>query len=149
MKFVSVFVLVIMSGCANRSTYLSIYNADYSTGDGYTYRILENSVTVIESYGEIDSKPKIVWCRKFSDSPYLNYLCNLDTNIFFSNYRNSSVQDGLQLSFSFTKKKKKYQTHVSNYYSPQIDSIVTYVNLLVPERYRIWYDKEKLTEFND
>ncbi len=61
-------------------------------------------------------------------------------------YDNMCIMGGLILVFQFEWEGKVTSVNVSNYYNDKIALLITFINKIVPEKYRIWYDKDQLKE---
>jgi hypothetical protein len=57
---------------------------------------------------------------------------------------NPCLANGSKFYVSITKNGKWKRVYLGNYYQQDVGNFVTLVNKLVPEKYRVWYDKERL-----
>jgi len=61
-------------------------------------------------------------------------------------YANLCIDDGSQITVTLKKDGKKKSVRLSNYYHDDIGKIIYLVNSLVPEKYKVWYDKQRLID---
>ncbi len=59
-------------------------------------------------------------------------------------YSNACIIDGMILHFNFEWEDKEKSTTISNYYLSSMDSLVSFVNSIVIEKYKLWYNKDWL-----
>jgi hypothetical protein len=61
-------------------------------------------------------------------------------------YDNLCIIDGMIMHFHFEWPDKTKSTTISNYYLPEVEPLINYINKLFPEKYKLPYDKESLKE---
>ena len=120
-----------------------------------TYRITQDSVEIKSGpydfiyFAKNYSKDKVVYREKL-DSQRVADLKTLSETITASNlkdsYWNTCVIDGLILVFQFEWEGKVKQVNVDNYYKDKIALITDFVDKIVPEKYKIKYNKGFLEE---
>ncbi len=99
------------------------------------------------SFGKKPGKAKSVFHVKIdsSDRLQLSKLVSiLNNDSLKSHYDNLCIMDGLILDFNFTQGDKKKSLSLSNYYVRQMQPFIDFVNMKVPNKYRIWFDKFEL-----
>jgi len=63
-----------------------------------------------------------------------------------AHYDNLCIMDGLILDFDFVLGNKKKALYLANYYVAAMQPFVDFVNVKVPEKYKIYYDKDLETD---
>ena len=95
------------------------------------------------------SKDKVVFKGKIDTQSKTELKMLADTIAMAglkSRYENLCVMDGLILVFQFEWEGKVLEVNVSNYYNDNIALVIACINKMVPEEYKIWYDKKLLEE---
>jgi len=123
---------------------LIINDYDYSAAYQLQYRITEKELKITfksELEGEKDST---LFTKQLKTNDELRKLSGLNLDSLKDNYQNPCVEDGNQILIHLERDNKKKSVHLSNYYHPQISPVIDLMNGLVPERYRIYHNKEEL-----
>jgi len=71
-------------------------------------------------------------------------LSNINIDSLKKYYSNPCIRDGSQVIIKITKGRKSKVIQLDNYYQPDIGLAIELINSLVPEKYKIWYDKATL-----
>lgn len=127
---------------------LTVINFDYSLAYGIAYKISNEDLQIIFK-GELEGeKDTTLFQTKLESSPQLK---NLGTIAFYNNlndsYSNPCIADGSQINVRFVKGEIKKSIHLSNYYQEDIGKIIDLINRIVPSKYQIHYDQNKLEEY--
>ena len=96
------------------------------------------------SFGKKPEKAKSVFHIKFDTSEIANLYklaFIIDNDTLKSRYDNLCIMDGLILDFNFALGNKKKSLSLSNYYVTQMQPFIDFVNMKVPKKYKIWFDK--------
>lgn len=121
--------------------------------DRLTYYVSQKSLIIKHgsdidfSFGKNPEKPKVVFQVKLNSNEVLKlYTLTsiVDIDSLKSHYDNVCILDGLILDFNFTFGNKKKALSLSNYYVSQMQPFIDFVNMKVPKKYRIWFDKSDL-----
>jgi hypothetical protein len=123
---------------------LTLADSDYSLAYARHYIVTEKDLTVVfkgEVEGERDS---ILYYTPLPLSESLRALSPVELDSLQEYYRNPCIDDGSQLAIHFQKGTKAKQVHLSNYYQKDIGIAIDLINTVLPEKYRIWYQKETL-----
>jgi hypothetical protein len=121
--------------------------------DRLTYYVTPKSLIITHgpdvdfSSGKKNKKAKVVFQVKLDGSEIskLYTLASIvDTDSLKSRYDNLCIMDGLILDFNFALGNKKKTLSLSNYYVSQMQPYIDFVNMKVPEKYKIWFDKSDL-----
>lgn len=123
---------------------VKLLNSDYALTYFVQTTITQNKVTITVSSGRMDERDSIVFKKTLEPSAALQQLGNTTLEGLKKNYANDCMEDGLQLTITVKRKNKRKSVHVANYYQENIAAVIDLVNTLVPDRYRTWYDKDKL-----
>lgn len=108
------------------------------------YLIIKHGSDIDFSFGKKPQKATVVLQVKLDSSEVLQLytLASIvDNDSLKSNYHNLCIIDGLILDFNFTSASKKKKLSLSNYYVSQMQPFVDFINMKVPEKYKIWYDR--------
>jgi hypothetical protein len=71
-------------------------------------------------------------------------LSEIDIGSWKEYYSNDCIDDGSQITVKIMKGTKQKSVHLSNFYHEDVGKIIHLINSLVADKYKIWYDKEKL-----
>lgn len=125
---------------------LSITDTDYSLAYGLQYVLTEKDLSIIFK-GEIEGeKDTVLFLTDLQPTEKLMNVSNLNLESLNDYYANPCIDDGSQISVNFKKDNKFKQIHLSNYYQQDIGLAIEFINGLIPEKYEIWYKKDKLLQ---
>ena len=82
--------------------------------------------------------------KSLQPSDTLQQISEINISQLKDYYANPCIEDGSQVTVVIKKGNEKKSVHVSNYYQEDIGKIIYLVNSLVPSKYKIWYDKDRL-----
>lgn len=125
---------------------IRVTDSDYSMAYGLEYVLTEKSLKVIFK-GELErEKDSLVYSSELEVNETLKELSNLNLDDVQEYYSNPCIADGSQITVEVKKNKESKTVHLSNYYHNEIGLAIGFINELAPDKYRIWYDREKLLE---
>ena len=123
---------------------LIIYDVKYSLGYSQKF-VLTNKDLKIFYKGELEGeKDTTLFETDLQPNEALKYLSNISINDFLENYSNPYIEDGSQITVELKKNNKIKTIHLSNYYQPDIGFAIEFINDIVPAKYKINYNKERL-----
>jgi len=93
----------------------------------------------------IGEKDSILFYKTLHPTDTLQKISDINLHSLKEYYSNDCVEDGSQVTVSFKINGKAKSVHLSNFYQEDVGEIIYLINSLVPNKYKIWYDKEKLT----
>ncbi|MGN6568530.1 MAG: hypothetical protein ACTHJ0_11285 [Flavipsychrobacter sp.] len=125
---------------------LVVYAEDYALAYTLEYILTEDSLKIVNKAELVGEKDSMFFQKALSTSPSLKKIVNADMDKLKTNYSTPCVRDGSQVTVIFARGNKSKIVHLSNYYQPDIGSIIELINSLVPQKFTIWYDKKELTE---
>ncbi|GAA4301032.1 hypothetical protein GCM10023183_11790 [Nibribacter koreensis] len=126
---------------------LIIKKYDFAAAYQLQYLVTEKELRITfisEVEGEKDS---ILFAKHLKTTPDLKKLSELNLDSLKDYYQNPCIDDGNQILVYLAKEDKKKSVHLSNYYHPEISPVIDLMNRIVPEKYRIYHDKEKLLKW--
>jgi hypothetical protein len=122
----------------------SILNSFYAEAYSVQIVLTEKSLKIIFKSDLVGEKDTTVYSKTLQPSDTLEQIGEINLNQLKNYYDNPCIEDGSQVTVVIKKDNKTKAVHVSNYYQEDIGKIIYLVNSLVPSKYRIWYDKERL-----
>ena len=125
----------------------TIYDSDYSMAYTLQYVLTEKEIKVIFIGQLEDEKSLTRFKKKLRVDETLKAISNINIASLKEYYTNPCIQDGSQLSINFEQNGKNKNVHLSNYYQPDVGQVIEFINNLVPKKYKIWYDKKTLLEY--
>jgi hypothetical protein len=123
---------------------IEIINSDYSNAYSISLVLSNESLKIVFKGGLKGEEDSILLIKKVLPSDTLRKISEINLGALKDYYSNDCIQDGSQLTIKSYKDGKQKVIQLSNYYQTDIGTIIYFVNNLVPVRYKIWYDKEKL-----
>lgn len=130
-----------------------ISSLDKAAYDRMTYHVTTNSIEVKDGsydfiyFAKDYKKDRVVFKQKLDSLSKIDLskiAATITNDSLKSQYTNLCIMDGTILHFHFEWDGKKKATTLSNYYLPKMKPFVDFVNKNVPEKYKIYYDKEGL-----
>ena len=74
------------------------------------------------------------------------HISEININSLKQRYQNNCIEDGSQITIVLKKNGNTKAVHLSNYYQEDVGKIIYLTNALLPEKFKVWYNKEKLIE---
>jgi uncharacterized protein (DUF608 family) len=122
----------------------NILNSDYSMAYGVSIVLTNKDLKIIFKSDLVGEKDSVLFYKAISPSDTLRQISEIDLNNLKDFYSNSCIQDGSQITVVLKKGVSEKRIHLSNYYQEDIGKLIYLVNSIIPDRYRVWYDKRKL-----
>ena len=153
-RFQTLLIIITIASCGQndkKSSDMSIlpfelilYDANYSSG--YTHKfVLTNKDLKIIFKGELEGeKDTTLFETDLPPNEALKNLSNISIDDLLENYSNPYIEDGSQITVNLKKNNKTKTIHLSNYYQPDIGFAIEFINGIVPAKYKINYNKERL-----
>lgn len=123
---------------------IRVTDSDYSMAYGLEYVLTEKDLKIIFKGGLEGEKDSLIYSSKLGANESLNTLSELSIDSLKEYYSNPCINDGSQITVELKKENMSKTVHLSNYYHHEIGLAIEQINKLAPEKYRIWYDKERL-----
>lgn len=121
-----------------------ITSFDYAAVTKRITSINNKEIKVIFKVDLDDEKDSLLFKRSLNFSDTLRLLSESDIANIRDYYENPCVMDGLQILVFVKNEFSEKKVKVSNFYQPEIGKIIKQANLLLPQKYKIWYGKEYL-----
>lgn len=122
----------------------NILNSDYSMSYGVLVVLTNKDIKIIFKSDVVGERDSVLFYKAILPSDTLRQISEIDLNNLKDYYSNSCIQDGSQITVVLKKGVREKRIHLSNYFQEDIGKLIYLVNSIIPERYRIWYDKGKL-----
>ena len=122
---------------------ITIGNSDYAGHSAVVFILTESNIKIIYR-SAIVKKDSLLFSQSLSTSDTLTQISKLNLDTLKPFYSNFCIVDGSQIFVTLNKNGNRKSVHLSNYYHEDIGKIIYLVNTLVPEKYKVWYDKEVL-----
>ncbi len=158
--FFFLFVLLTLLSCVNNSTRgqvasnpkkydikpfeVTILNSDYSMAYSVLTVLTEKQLKIIFKSDLVGEKDTLLFFQSLKPSDTLQQISEIHLSELKEYYSNQCIDDGSQVTVTLKKNGKTKSVHLSNYYHDDIGEIIYLANSLVPDKYKVWYDKEKL-----
>jgi hypothetical protein len=123
---------------------LIVLNADYSMAYAVKYVLTEKTLKIIFKGDLEGEKDSILFKSNLETNETLIKISNINIDSLKKYYSNPCIRDGSQVMVKITKGRKSKTVQLDNYYQPDIGLAIELINSLVPEKYKIWYDKATL-----
>ena len=111
--------------------------------------LTEKNLKIIFKSDLEGARDTIVFEQDLQNSDTLKQISEINIASLEDYYENPCIADGSQITVLIKKDNIKKSVHVSNYYQDDIGKIIYLINSLVPSKYKIWYDKDKLLSDNN
>jgi hypothetical protein len=143
------FVLYTLISCNNKPVEpfeLTIVDYNYSLAYAVLYKITNKDLTV-SFRGELENeKVKTLFTTTELSKRSIRKLSNINIDSLSVLYSTACIRDGNIKSIRFTKKGKSKLVQLENYYHAELGSAIELINGIVPEKYKINFNKNKLIE---
>jgi hypothetical protein len=118
------------------------------TYDYMAHRILialtDKELKIFDQTGMAEMKDSLLFSKLLSPSDTLFQISKLNFDQLKYGYLNPCVANGSQFYVSITKNGKWKRVYLGNCYQQDVGSFISLVNMLVPEKYKVWYDRKIL-----
>lgn len=126
---------------------LIVYDADYSMAYALQYILTEQDLHIVYKGDLEGEKDTTIFKAHIGGNDAIKKLTNINIDSLKTNYYNTCISDGSQITVKLTKGTKSKRVHLANYYQADIGFAIELINSLVPENYKIWYDKKSLLNY--
>jgi len=108
------------------------------------YVLTEKEIKIIFNEDVEVEKDSVIFSDVIQSDEILKHLSYLNIDSFKEYYENPCIEDGSQLKVKLRKDNKTKDIYLSNYYQIDIGLAIELINKSIPEKYKIWYEKDKL-----
>jgi hypothetical protein len=123
---------------------VSIVNSDYSMAYSVLITLTSKKLEVKYRGELVGDKDSVLFSKDMLASDTLRQISEVNLTKLKTFYTNACVSDGSQIVVRLAKDGQNKSVQLSNYYQEDIGKIIYLINTLVPTKYKVWYDKEKL-----
>jgi hypothetical protein len=123
-----------------------IVNSNFSAAYSIWIMLTNSSLEVRYKSGLENGKDTILFSKKLLPSDTLRAISEININSLKQRYQNNCIEDGSQITIVLKKNGNTKAVHLSNYYQEDVGKIIYLTNALLPEKFKVWYNKEKLIE---
>jgi len=121
-----------------------IVSSDYAMAYSIQILLTDKQIKVFFKSGLEGGKDTILFSKILHPSDTLQQISIININSLKKYYSNPCIEDGSQITVLIQKDNQTKSVHLSNYYQEDVGKIIYLVNSLVPENYKVWYNKERL-----
>lgn len=118
------------------------------TYDYMAHRVLisltDKELKIFDQTGMGETKDSLLFSKLLSPSDTLFQISKVSFDQLKDSYLNPCVANGSQFYVSITKNGKWKRVYLGNYYRQEVGNFISLVNMLVPEKYKVWYDRNVL-----
>ncbi len=140
-------VLIFTISCNNKPIEpfeLSVADYNYSLAYSVLYNLTNEKLT-ITFRGEIENeKDSALYSTTDLPKSEIRKLSEINIDSLNVLYSNKCIDDGDIKSFSFNKNGISKTIHLENYYHAELSPAIEIINGIVPEKYKMYFDKEDL-----
>ena len=123
---------------------LSIADYNYSLAYSLLYQLSNEKLTIIFR-GELENeKDSILYSTTKFSKDRIRQLADINIDSLNVLYSNVCIKDGDIKSFQFTKNGKSKSVSLQNYYHAELSPAIEIINGIVPEKYKMHFEKDKL-----
>lgn len=121
-----------------------LYNSNYASAYTIKYSLTDTALKIIFKSELVGDHDSLIYSKLLEHDLVLKGISETNIDSLKKYYANPCKEDGSQIYVDFTKAGKNKHVQLSNYYHPDLGRAITLINDLVLEKYKIWYDKDKL-----
>jgi len=121
-----------------------IVNSDYSMAYSIQTILTHKHLSIVFKSGLEGEKDTLLFSKPIQPSDTIQQIGEINLSNLKEYYSNNCIEDGSQITVTLKKGSSAKSVHLSNYYQEDIGKIIYLVNSLVPDKYKVWYDKEEL-----
>lgn len=123
---------------------LSVADYNYSLAYSVLYKLTDKKLT-ITFRGELENEKDIILYTS-TDLPKkeMRKLSKINLDSLGVFYSNPCISDGDIKVYRFTKNGKTKQIQIQNYYQKDLSPSIELINKIVPEKFKMYYDKDGL-----
>ncbi len=123
---------------------VTIVDDDYSLAYAIVIVLTNKKLDVIYKGGIVGEKDSLLFSRSVYSSDTLRQIKTINLQKLKGYYSSKFGNDGSQVTVTMKKNNVSKTIHLDNYYQQDIGRIIYLINSLVPDKYKVWYDKKKL-----
>ena len=123
---------------------VAIINSDYAMAYSVQISLTDKQIRILYKSGLEGGKDTLLFSKDIQPSDTLKQISEIDLSKLKNRYSNECTEDGSQITVILKKGDLIKTVHLSNYYQDDVGKIISLINSLVPEKYKVWYNKEKL-----
>jgi hypothetical protein len=123
---------------------VSIVNSDYSMAYSVLIILTNKKLEIKYRGGLVGDKDSLLFSKDMLASDTLRQISEISLTKLKTFYANACISDGSQIVVRLAKYRQNKSIQLSNYYQEDIGKIIYLINSLVPTKYKVWYNKEKL-----
>jgi hypothetical protein len=106
--------------------------------------LTDKELKIFDQTGMGAMKDSLLFSRSLSPSDTLFKISKVNFDSLKYSYINPCVADKPEFSVNITKNGKSRRVWLGNYYVQEVGNFISLFNMLLPEKYRVWYDKKIL-----
>jgi hypothetical protein len=106
--------------------------------------LTDKELKIFDQTGMAVMEDSLLFSKSLSPSDTLAQIGKVNFDQLKYSYLNPCVANGSQIYVTITKNGKIRRVYLGNYYEQDVGNFLSLVNMLVPEKYRVWYDKGSL-----
>ena len=122
----------------------SVLNSDYSMAYSVLTILTNEKLQIVFKSDIVGEKDTVLFSKPLQPSDTLQQISNINLDSLKEYYSNDCISDGSQVTVTFKKNGKEKSIHLSNFYQDDVGKVIYLINSLVADKYKVWYDKEKL-----
>lgn len=122
----------------------TILNSNYAAAYSILTVLTGKELKIIYRSDLEGEKDRVLFSKTLIPSDTLRQISEINLDELQEYYSNQCIDDGSQVTVTLRKDGKTKAVHLSNYYQEDIGKVIYLVNSLVPEKYKVWYDKDEL-----
>jgi hypothetical protein len=142
-------VLVFTISCNNEPIEpfeLSVADYNYSLAYSVLYNLTNEKLT-ITFRGELENeKDSVLYSTSDLPKRQLKKISEIHIDSLNTDYSNDCIDDGNIKLISIKKGSITKTVHLSNYYHPELSPAIELINGIVPEKYKMYYNKADLIQ---
>lgn len=130
----------------NNKFELLVSDYNYSLAYSVVYKITNENLTITFS-GELENeKDSIIYSTNKIPKDKIGKISELNIENLNENYSNGCIDDGDIKTFQINKNGKTKFVSLQNYYHPELSPVIETINGIIPKKYKMHLDKDKLIE---
>lgn len=141
------FISILIFSCENKPIepfQLIVTDSDQSLAYSIAYKITNKKLSII-FHGELENeKDSVFYATTKLPKTAIRELSNINLDSLGVFYSTSCIRDGDIKSFRFSKQGKTKYVRLQNYFHPKLSPAIEIINNMVPEKFKMHYNKAKL-----
>ena len=144
-----ILIIIIFTSCKSEKIEpfeLSVADYNYSLAYSMLYKITDKKLTIIFQ-GELENeKDSILYSTIDLPKNEIRKLSKIKIDSLGVLYSNPCISDGDIKLFHFRKNGISKKVQIQNYYQKDLSPAIGIINNIVPDKFKITYNKEELIE---